>query len=52
MAEMLGQEETVTLESVVISHAFEMMALMTVLEKKGIITKAEILDEIQKMRKA
>ena len=52
MAELLDQKETVSIEEVVVSHAYEMMALITVLETKGIITKAEILEEIQKMRKA
>jgi len=50
MAEKLGDEEVVSLEEVVVSHAFEMMALITILEKKGILSRGEILEEIKKMR--
>lgn len=50
MAEKLGDEEVVSIEEVVVSHAFEMMALITVLEKKGILSRAEILEEIKRMR--
>jgi hypothetical protein len=51
MAEKLDENETVTLEEVVVSHAYEMMALITILEKKGILTRSEIIAEIQKMRR-
>jgi len=51
MAEKLADEEVVSIEEVVVSHAFEMMALITLLEKKGILNRAEILEEIKKMRK-
>ena len=50
MAEKLDANETVSIEEVVVSHAYEMMALITVLEKKGILTRAEILKEIQELR--
>lgn len=46
MAEKLDDEEVVSIEEVVVSHAFEMIALITVLEKKGILSRAEILEEI------
>jgi len=48
MAEKLGNEEVVSIEEVVVSHAFEMMALITLLVKKGILPRAEILEEIKK----
>jgi hypothetical protein len=35
MTEQLGKEEVVSIEEVVVSHAYEMMALITVLEKKA-----------------
>jgi len=50
LAEKLGDEEVVSIEEVVVSHAFEMMALITLLEKKGILSRAEILEEIKKIR--
>lgn len=51
MAEKLGDEEVVSIDEVVVSHAYEMMALITILEKKGILSRAEILEEIKSMRK-
>lgn len=50
MAEKLGDDEVVSIEEVVVSHAYEMMALVTILEKKGILTRTEILEEIKNMR--
>ena len=50
MAEQLSKDSTVSLEEVVVSHAFEMVALITVLEKKGILTRAEILEEIVRLQ--
>lgn len=51
MAEQLGKEETVTIEELVVSHMYEMMALVTLLDKKGIISKAELLEEIRSLKK-
>lgn len=51
MAKRLGNEETVTMEELVVSHAYEMMALVTLLDKKGIISKAEMLEEIRSLKK-
>jgi len=39
-----------TIEELVVSHSYEMLGLITVLEKKGILSRAEIIDEIQKMK--
>lgn len=50
MAEKLSDEEIVSIEEVVVSHAYEMMALITILEKKGILSRTEIIQEIQNMR--
>lgn len=50
MAEKLPDTETVSLEEVVVSHAYEMMALITILERKGILDRHEIIAEIRKMR--
>lgn len=32
------------------SHSYEMLALVTVLEKKGILNRAEIIEEIQALQ--
>ena len=50
MAEKLPQEEMLTMEELVISHSYEMLALITVLEKKGILTRHEIIDVIKDLK--
>ena len=52
MAEQLGSEEIVTMEELVISHSYEMVALITVLEKKGVLNRAEIIEEIKALKAA
>jgi hypothetical protein len=51
MAEKLDPKETVTIEELVISHMWEMAALLEVLERKGLITKQEVLDAVQELRR-
>lgn len=50
LAERLDPEETVTFEEVLMSNVIEQEALVNLLEKKGIITKAELLDKKEKLR--
>jgi transketolase N-terminal domain/subunit len=50
MAEQLPQEQTVTMDELVLSHSYEMLALITVLEKKGILSRDEIIEEIENLR--
>jgi hypothetical protein len=50
VAEKLDTNETVTLEELVVSHSYEMIALITVLERKGILTREEIVEVIKEMR--
>ncbi len=42
---------TVTLEELAISSMWEMAALVEVLEKKGLLTKQDILDAIRELRR-
>jgi hypothetical protein len=51
VAEKLDSKEVVSFEEVLLSNVLEQEALVNLLEKKGIITKAELLDEIKKLRK-
>ena len=51
MAEKLGPKDVVTIEELAISHMWEMAALLDVLERKGLITKQEVLDAIQELRR-
>ena len=50
MAEQHGEEEAVNLEELIISHAYEMLALITVLEKKGILSRQEVIEEIKALK--
>ena len=50
MAEKLDPKEIVTLEELAISNMWETSALVELLERKGILTKQEVLDMIQELR--
>ena len=49
MAEKLDPKETVSFEEVLMSNVYTQEALINLLEKKGIITKAELLEEIKRL---
>lgn len=49
MATDLQKEQTVSVHELLLSQAYEINALVNVLEKKGILTKKEILDEIRRL---
>jgi hypothetical protein len=50
MAEKLERKEMVTFEELLMSNVIEQEALINLLEKKGIITKTELLEEIERLR--
>ncbi len=50
MAEQLPQEQTVTIEKLVVSHSYEMIALITVLERKGILSRDEVIEVIKELK--
>ncbi len=50
MAKSLDPNDLVTLEELAISGMWEMAALVEVLEKKGLLTKQDILDAIRDLR--
>ena len=50
MAEKLDPKEIVTLEELAISNMWETSALVELLERKGILTKQDVLDMIQELR--
>ena len=43
-------EQVFSLEELVVSHSYEMLALITVLEKKGILTRGEVIEVIRELR--
>ena len=50
MASQLPDKETVTIEELALSNSFEIAALVSVLERKGVLTKAEVIAEIGRLR--
>ena len=38
------------IEELVVSHSYEMLALITVLEKKGILKREEIIEVIKELK--
>ncbi len=50
MAEQLDPKELVTLDELAISNMWETSALVELLERKGILTKQEVLAMIQELR--
>jgi len=50
MAKRLDPKQTVDLREVVISEIIQSEALVNLLERKGIITKEELLEEIKSVQ--
>ncbi|KAF0221121.1 MAG: hypothetical protein FD174_619 [Geobacteraceae bacterium] len=50
MAEKLDKGQTVTVDEVVASQSYEIAALVSLLEKKGILTREEIIEVIKELR--
>ena len=50
MPEQSPKEESILLEQLVVSHSYEMLALITVLEKKGILARQEIIEVIKELQ--
>ncbi len=51
MAEPLDPNALVTLEELAISNMWENAALVELLERKGVLTKQEVLDMMQELRR-
>ena len=52
MADKLDPKETITIEELTISNSYEIAALVTVLERKGLLTREEVIEEIKQMKKS
>ena len=50
MARGIGRQSVTTLEEVIMAQALEMEALLSVLEKKGVLSKTEVLVEMTRLR--
>ena len=47
---VLGGRQTVPLEEVVLAQAFQLEALLNVLERRGVVKKVEVLEEIKRLQ--
>jgi hypothetical protein len=52
MARGIGRQGVATPEEVVMAQALELEALMNALERKGVLSKAEILEEMKRLRES
>ena len=50
MAQQGKPDELVTLQELTVSNVYEIAALVAVLERKGILTQQEVLDEITRLK--
>ncbi len=50
MAKVMNGRDAVPLEEVVLAQAFALEAPLNVLERKGVIAKAEVLEGIKRLR--
>ena len=50
MAKKLDHKETASFEELLMSNVYTQEALINLLETKGIIKKAELLEEIKKLK--
>jgi hypothetical protein len=50
MAKVLGGRQAVPLEAVVLAHAFQLDALLNVLDQKGVTSTADVLAEITRLK--
>ena len=49
MAEKLDPKETVDFKQVILSEVIQSEALINLLERKGIITRVELLEEVKRV---
>jgi hypothetical protein len=50
MAKVMDGGQAIPLEDVVLAQAFQLEALMNVLERHGLLRKAEVLEEIKALQ--
>lgn len=50
MAEELDSKEVVSLKELLLSNVYTQEALINLLEKKGVLTKQEVLEEIKRIQ--
>lgn len=51
MGNKLDQKETVSFEELLLSNTIQQEAMVNILERKGVMTKKELLDEIKRLKR-
>jgi hypothetical protein len=51
MSNVLGNQEIVTVEELIVSNSYELAAIFNILERKGLISKTEFLEEVKRLHK-
>lgn len=51
MGDKLDPKETATFEEVLMSNVYTQEAILNVLERKGLLTKKEVMEELVKLQK-
>ncbi|HYR03165.1 MAG TPA: hypothetical protein VES58_07455 [Syntrophobacteria bacterium] len=52
MTDPLDKEQNINLEEAVISNAYEIAALITILERKGLVTRRELVEEVNVIKES
>jgi hypothetical protein len=52
MSNKLDPKETVTYEELLLSNTIQQEAMFNILERKGLMSKKELLEEIKKLRQS
>ena len=50
MAEAIGKDQMVTVGELTLSNSYEIAALVAVLERKGLLSRDEVIEEIRRLR--
>lgn len=50
MAKRIESQQTVTLEELSVSNSYEIAALVNVLERNGLLTRQEVLQELKDLQ--
>lgn len=50
MVKVVSGRQAVQLEEVVLAQAFQLEALLNVLERRGVVWKAEVLEEMKRLQ--
>jgi hypothetical protein len=50
MEQDLVNDEMLAIKELTVNHSFEIMALVGVLEQKGLLTRGEVIQEIKRLR--